>query len=137
VTGLYPTPTRLDLLGAIARGEVDGQARSWWDHDGRKRTTQVREMQREHWVAPGEPPPAGRIVAATEAPGRSVLTAAGRCCHCGSKQLHITVCEHVLQDVTTEAARWYDGAEGEQVQVVCPDPGCPAQALCEACWRRL
>jgi hypothetical protein len=132
---LYPTPTRLDLLAAIARGELDGQARNWYDRDGRQRTVAVRAMQREGWVAPGDPPPAGRITAATMAAGRSVLTSAGRCCRCGSTSLHITVCEHVIEDSATEAARWHYGAETSDRRS--PVSLGLEQALCATCWSRL
>ena len=56
MTGLYPTPTRLALLDAVAAGVVyRGNSRDWDETDGtdQPRLVDVRmaELEREGWVS--------------------------------------------------------------------------------------
>lgn|SRR5512142_396209 len=79
-------PTRIEILAACARSEVDGQALQWWLKSGAKVTAAVGRMQARGLIAPADSPPAGRVTAQLTTAGRDALAAAGRCRDCGAER---------------------------------------------------
>jgi len=128
-----PSPRDLDVLAAVARGEVTGQALHWYRGTADRVSCIVSRLQRRKLVADVDPPAAGRVVAETTADGRSALTAAGRCCLCGYEACHVGVCEHMLGGDPDDEATLDQSAR----EWWCGDPACPVQQLCGDCWSNL
>lgn len=131
------TPTRLDLLAAVARGRVYREAHQWWRGVQEVRITcRLKPLLDAHLVVAGREVRPGKVLAETTVAGRSALTRAGRCCRCGSDVLAVEACEHLVLPAGRGPWSGLIRTAGGGTWGSCADD-CPMQVLCGPCWDAL